>query len=788
MAGMALGAWRISRWASTHPAKLYGFLEIGIGLWGAFIAHVFPVFNSIALDYIGLNPSPLRQWVVSFVLPGLTLLPATIAMGATFPVIERLATPIVSSGKSASSLYGVNTLGAVFGILASAFIVLPQLGLRRASFVFAAINIVCGLVALLFSRIAAPREHVRSAAPAPRRLLITMFVTGLLAMGYEVVGVRVLSRVLEDTVYTFAVVLAIYLVGTSIGAFIYHRWGGRVPVADLLCLTALACATSVVLATQADDVYAALRTSMPAWTFAAIFAEMCVAATIFLLPTMAMGATFGCLAELAAETRLRLSPALALNLLGAALAPFLFSVALLPSLGSKWTWGVVAIGYVLAVPRLQGWRWITSVIVPVTFIFLPAHFNYIESPPGGRMTAYVEGTMASVAVVADAKGHKTLRVGNRFQMGGTAVADAEYRHAHIPLLLHPRPRTALFLGLGTGITLDGAGLHTNVIAHGVELLPEVVAVMSEFAPYNEAVRTNGNIEVFVADARRFVQVATNFYDVIVGDLFHPARDGAGALYTREHFQAVRSHLTPNGGLFCQWLPLYQLDVETLRVIIRTYRSVFGNTEAWLLRFNVDTPVVGLVGRTATTSYATNWLESRVESPLLMQRLQRLSLGDSLRLFGNLLAGPAELDAFARGARINTDDNSVVLFGAPEFTYRGEMKPHGTLLALLDVKLTNTAVLGFDSPQLGAFIRAQDVFIRGLVDESEGRIDAALAKYVETARISPNFTAGYARVITVATAEASANPAKARRLLEQLIEAQPSVPVAKQLLERLFPQL
>jgi spermidine synthase len=350
------------------------------------------------------------------------------------------------------------------------------------------------------------------------------------------------------------------------------------------------------------------------------------------------------------------------------------------------------------------------------------------------------------------------------------------------LLLHPRPHRGLFLGLGTGITFGGATLHENIEAHAVELLPEVMRQYDSFGPFN--LRHGRGHEIFVADARRFVQATTNRYDVIVGDLFHPARDGAGSLYTIEHFTGIRERLAP-GGLFCQWLPLHQLDIEMLRVITRTFLAVFPDTQAWLLRFNVDAPVVGLIGRTSSISYSTNWLEVRAESPLLTERLQRLSLGDSLRLFGNVLAGPVELDAFARGARINTDDNSAVLFGAPEFTYRNDAAPYATLTTLLE--FTNAAsVLGFDSNALKTFIEARNVFLHGLIDEAEGRTDAAFARYVESARISPDFTAGYARVITAATADASANPARSRKLLEQLIEAQPSRPVAKQLLERLFP--
>ena len=785
MAGMALGAWWISKRPLRNPARWYGALEIAIGVWACITAALIPIANGAALQWMGLDPSPARHWLVAFAVPFAVLLPSTAAMGATLPVIERFVTPLSRSGRSVGALYAANTLGAVTGVLCSTFLVLPQLGLRRTLFIFAAANLGCGFIALLFSERVEARFAARE-APAPRRLWVTLFVTGLLGIGYEVVGVRVLAQVLEGTVYTYAAILAVFLLGTSLGAAIYHRLGQRWQLADLLCATALACVAGIFAATGADDFYRACRNQFGATISGTLLAEMTVAVAVFLLPTIAMGATFSHLAQAAASARGGLGKAVAVNTLGAALAPLIFSVLLLPAIGSKRAWLVAALGYVLLLPRVRGWRWLPVLAAAALVFALPAQLRFVTVPEGGRFVEFRDGVMASVAVVEDATQHRSLRVDNRFQMGGTGVADAEYRHAHIPLLLHPSPRRALFLGLGTGITLGAAALHNDVFAVGVELLPEVVGVMPQFSPYNDAVRTNDRVRVHAADARRFIQATTNTYDVVVGDLFHPARDGAGSLYTREHFESIRERLAP-GGLFCQWLPLHQLDAETLRVITRTFLGIFPDTQAWLLRFNVDAPVVGLIGSTSRISYSTNWLETQAKSPLLAERLRRLGLGDSLRLFGNLIAGPAELEVFARGARVNSDDSSAVLFGAPAFTYRDDTKPYGTLLALLNVQFTNsTTVLGFDSPALDGFLRARDVFLRGLVDEVEGRIDAALAAYVESARVSADFTAGYARVITAATADANANPARSRKLLEQLIEAQPSRPVAKQLLERLFP--
>ncbi|PYL00220.1 MAG: hypothetical protein DME19_05820 [Verrucomicrobia bacterium] len=471
--------------------------------------------------------------------------------------------------------------------------------------------------------------HARSAVRTPflpSRLGLTVFATGLLGIGFETVGGRVLAQVLENTVYTFAAVLAVFLLGTSIGAALYQRvavrrgsiggpptgvcepralQGNPSPfmLADLLVGSSLVCLLGVVALGEAETIFKTCRSTLGDGSLAVSAAEMEVVSMVFLLPTIFMGATFSHLAQAARRKDGGVGQAAALNTFGGALAAAFFPVFLLPFIGSKWTLTLISLAYLLLVPRVSGWRW-GFLAAPVVLVSaLPANLHLVQVHPGGRIVKYREGVMASVAVVEDANRDRVLRVDNRFQMGGTAAAAAEYRHAHIPLLLHPAPKRALFLGLGTGITFGAASLHPTLQSDGVELVPEVVEVMRRFEPYNFAPQHKPQLKLFVADARRFVRVTSAKYDVIVADLFHPARDGAGSLYTLEHFQAIRERLAP-GGLFCQWLPLHQLDEDMLRVITRTFLEVFPGGQGWLLRFNVDAPVIGLVGTVGRPHYST----------------------------------------------------------------------------------------------------------------------------------------------------------------------------------------
>ncbi|HKS37437.1 MAG TPA: fused MFS/spermidine synthase [Verrucomicrobiae bacterium] len=434
-----------------------------------------------------------------------------------------------------------------------------------------------------------------------------------------------------------------------------------------------------------------------------------------------------------------------------------------------------------------------ALIAPLGLAFLlPTKLLFVQVPPHGRLVEFREGVMDSVAVVEHFDGNLSLLVNNRFAMGGTGSVIAERRHAHIPLLLHPDPQRTLFLGLGTGITFAAAGSHAGLQADGVELVPEVVEAMPRFKPYNDPPPGGAGLRVHAADARRFVRATSTRYDVVVGDLFHPARDGAGALYTREHFQAIRQRLAP-GGLFCQWLPLHQLDEPMLRVIIRTFLEVFPDARAWMLRFNVDTPVLGLVGTLEPMRYSPGWFAKRVRDVALLEQLKPLTLTDEFQLFGCLVAGSDGLRKFSAGAKINTDDHPLVIFGAPRFVHQRSASAHGRLFTLLDRQTASfdELIQGGETDevtslrrQLAGFVKARDVYLRGLIAEMENRLPKAVDAYVESARISPAFSTGYARCLTIAMQQSGDNPKAARALLQRLVDAQPERPVARQLLDRL----
>jgi spermidine synthase len=776
MAGMGLGAFVFQRF--RPGLNWYARLEIAIGLWAVATLFLIPAGNALARRLVGIDAPIIFHWAVSFSIVFLSLLPGTAALGATFPAMTKLA----ADPKKVPFIYGLNTAGAVIGAMVMAYALMPQFGLRNSLLACVGTSILCGLLAWRFS--SSPRESSRlQKASLERRFWLTVFLTGLLGLGYEMAGIRILSQVLENTVFTFACVLAVYLVGTASGAFLIQRVKSADPrktVNSFLLFLGVTILLSGFLGGVADGCYDWLRAALGSSSLAVMLSEVAVTAIVFLAPTIFMGGIFGVLAQQAERIRGSVSSVVALNSFGAALGPLVFGVGMYPFLGSKWTICSLSLTYVL----LAGKSWITlaaTVGILIVGFSTSSRIAPLQLRNGQEVASYREGFMASVAVLQETNSQRVLKVNNRFQMGGTAARIAEQRHADIPLLLHGSPSRALFLGLGTGITFSTCGFYPDINADGVELLPEVVEVMPMFAEAAEPENSSALLKRHVADARRFVQNSRDHYDVIVADLFHPAQDGAGLLYTKEHFDAIKNRLAQNG-LFCQWLPLYQLDENVLRIITATFLEVFPSGEGWLLRFNVDTPVLGLISRGAGNTPAL------VESapPILEAHLKRVGLNDSVRLWGCFLAGPQDLRAFAGGAKLNTDDRPRVIFEAPKATY--SFRPaYEILIHLLEQfhsDLKGVLPEGAFQTRVQNYIRARNVYLRGLAWEEQRKVSEAIEAYIESAKLSPDFTTGYAQCITIAAALHTTNPEAAKALLKRLEQAQPERSAAADMLRRL----
>ena len=317
-------------------------------------------------------------------------------------------------------------------------------------------------------------------------MLATLPATGALGIGYEVVVVRVLSQVAQDTDYTFALLLAAYLAGTAGGAAFYQRrlacrYDAEALRSCLLCALAASGLIGTLSLWPSDALRGVLATALGANVSAALTAEAVIALAAFALPTFVMGALFSHLCVEAKAAGRGFGTAIGLNTLGTAFAPLVFGVLLMPWLGAKTVLLVIAVSYPLLVPSAQWTRarvWAPAFVAAALAGFA-GELAFIDVPEGGRIVSYQDGVMATDSVVEDGNGVARLRINNRQQEGSSASLLSDARQAYLPLLLQPGPRDVLFLGLGTGITAASAAEDPTLTVDAVELLPEVAAA----APY-----------------------------------------------------------------------------------------------------------------------------------------------------------------------------------------------------------------------------------------------------------------------------------------------------------------
>jgi spermidine synthase len=373
-------------------------------------------------------------------------------------------------------------------------------------------------------------------------------------------------------------------------------------------------------------------------------------------------------------------------------------------------------------------------------------------------------------------------VNRYFRMGGGA-AFGERRMGHLPLLFAPGARTALYLGVATGSTLGAVRSFPLARVDAVELVPAILDFLPLFEHLSAGVHRDPRVHFHAADARRWVAATPASFDVVVADLFHPARDGAGSLYAREHFETVRAHLAP-GGLFAQWLPLYQLDPGTLKTIVRTFLAAFPQVHSMLGIYNAETPALVLLGgapegpggsgaTTARIQVALEALESQLARPVYGE----LQMQDPRDLLGGYMLDREALAAYAGRGPENTDLHPRVLFDAPQSVYANRPELRYESLASLLPRRTpypELLVTAADRERLAAFRAGALRFSAALGHYLDGEVrraaaggeavPAAVESYLLAYETEPAFPAAAAILRYLVEAEAGAPEPILRRML------------------------
>ncbi len=623
MAGLGGGSLMGARWArftQFPPLLIFAALEGGVGLYALGIPWLQQLVDT-ALG--GSAHASLTTW---YALQGgvalLLLFVPALALGASFPLMLKALTSTSSSDVPLARMYGLNALGGALGALLP-LLLLPVLGWSKAVYVVAGISLCVAVTAFLLSlrlsraslpggcasTVPADDGTPPQAPPVSGLSLLAYGGVGAAALMLQVGWTRLFGMILLRTEYVLAVLLAVFLVGLGVGSLL-ARTGKRFGVAAVVPgsspRTAHWFAILPVLAGGMSLLGLACVPLLAEWVEQARFGSLAGAlwgqglavAALTLPVTLVLGAWLPLLSARWGGHSGTASWLYGINSLGAAVGAVAAGFVFIPWLGTPATLCLAAaLLFVCAMtwaPKTTGARWSWAVMALAGVLAwqgrlyeLPSVHTLLPVAQAGSRDVYLHEDAISITHVVERPDGQRLLLADLQRMDASSdptAVEAQQNQARLPLLLHPAPRSVLFLGLGTGISAAGSLPFSPLTRTGVELSQGAITAASDwFAPVNHNVMQQ--VRVVRDDARRFLRNDVAYYDVIIGDLFHPDLVGHSALLSVQQFQRARARLTDNG-VFVQWLALNQFDAGSLDIILRSFRRAFPNAVVFMDGFRL----------------------------------------------------------------------------------------------------------------------------------------------------------------------------------------------------------
>ncbi|KLD63296.1 spermidine synthase [Dyella japonica DSM 16301] len=760
-AGLAIGGawWGRTADGLSHPLRLYAWLEVAVGVLGVGATLLLP--HSAELFAQLEQRVGWLAWLLPFVLVGA---PA-VAMGGTLPVLVRASASDSVAG-TGGRLYAANTAGAIAGVLAAPFVLLPALGVQGTALAAAAVNALAAAVAWMLDRryASVPPDNKERPVASPRgaRLALTLYaIAGGIALGYEVIWSQTVVQFMTTRAFAFAMMLAVYLLGLMLGSAIHARFADRVrngwfAFGILIALAGLVALLQVsvlgawmpALQSQAAD----LLTSLTGSRLATMCARFAVAAiVVVLLPTLLLGAAFPAVLRLCAQpghSGRGVGFAVAVNTLGGIAGTALTGFVLVPTFGLVRSLALLALAAaVVGVTAVfagsasrERSRWIVVAVgvctVAVAMLTPPQKLaTLLSQARGGELTYYQESRGGTVAVLAQGQGDNRfhrLYIQGVSNSGDTLPSQRYMRlQALLPLLIHRgEPHSALVIGFGTGITAGALsqypGLTTRVCA---ELLPAVVNASAQFKG-NYRAGSDPGLDIRLRDGRRELLVSPQTYDVITLEPPPPSAAGVVNLYSRDFYQLASRRLAP-GGILAQWWPIATQNDEDSRAMVRAFLDAFPHATLWTTELHE----MLLVGSNEPIELDAARIAQRFNQPSVTRALGEVGVATPAALLATWVTGRAGLERYAGNTPAVTDDWPSIEYGSwlrrneivrvlPELaTLRTEPPLHGADPQLIDAMHHERDVLfTFYASGLAAYQGDRDQWSEalGLVMHADGQ--------------------------------------------------------------------
>jgi predicted membrane-bound spermidine synthase len=662
MGGMAFGAgWVGTRGTAwSNLLRAYAWVELVIGI-AAFAFHpVYLAATQFAYDrgfpaLAGSGFASLFKWS----LAALLIFPQSVLLGATFPLLSNALMRRLPSGRGAilALLYFSNSIGAAGGALLATFVLLPAVGLPGAMAAGALLNVLVALIAFGLARGDEPEPvdgATRKRIDAGPLLLLqsAAFITGATSFVYEIGWVRMLSLVFGSTVHAFELMLAAFIGGLACGALWIRRRIDRhaEPLrtgAFVQLAMGAAALVSLMLYDHCFDAVAWLLQTLPRTGrgYELFNVGTAVGAIAMMTPTAffaGMTLPLFTLALIKAGGGERsVGRIYSANTLGAIAGIFAAVHWLIPQTGLKTAMivaaaGDLALGLILlyrfpAKTRMARRLAVAASVVAILAVATLARFDPMAMAAGvyrngnarfrsayADVAFYRDGKTASVAATRGSDGTLAIATNGKsdasIQMRANQPPTLDeitmVMAAALPLSTHPAPRTAAVIGFGSGLTthtLLGDPRLTRVDT--IEIEPAMVEGARLFGSRVARAYDDPRSHLHFDDAKAYFAASSARYDIIVSEPSNPWVSGVAGLFSTEFYRFVPKHLTP-GGLFVQWVQMYDIDDELVATIGRSLAASFSDFRVYLA--NDDDAIIvatahGMLPALNDTVFREPWL-------------------------------------------------------------------------------------------------------------------------------------------------------------------------------------
>lgn len=698
MGGMGLGSWLFPKRVDKkhHPLKVYAYLEIGIGVCGLLVLMIVPLLGGV---YTAIAGTGQFSVFLRGLMAALILLPPTLMMGATLPAIARYVETTPKGVSWMGFFYGGNIAGAVIGTLLAGFYLLRVYDMVTATIVAVVLNMAVAGLGLMLAR-SAPYEPAGVTVkdpviePGARVVYAAIALSGLTALASQVIWARALSLLIGATVYTFSLILAVFLVGLGIGSSLGSAMAGslkhpRVALGWVQMGLCVALAYAAYMSTA----------SMPFWPINPSISsdpmfnfqlDLMRAAFVVLPGAILWGMSFplalASVAEKGQDPARLVGGVYAFNTAGAIVGALLASLLAIALIGSQ-NAQMVLIG-LSAVSGLmllashadetgKGKSQLASMAVLVAVTagagllartvppmpgLLVAYGRYAATWVGQNEIIYTgEGMTASVAVSRTPNGVLNYHNAGKVQ-ASSEPQDMRLQRmlGHMTTLIPENPKTVVVIGCGAGVTAGAVAIDpvlTQVTIAEIEpLVPRVVSTY--FSEHNFDVIRNPKVRVHLDDARHFLLTTKEKFDAITSDPLDPWVKGAATLYTREFFEVVKSRLNP-GGVVTLFVQLYESSDEAVKSEIATFLEAFPQGVVFANTIQGQGYDLVLVGQLDHKPIDVDRVQARLSDPAnaaIARSLAEIGIYSAVDLFATYGGRKDDMGRWLAGAQINTDRN------------------------------------------------------------------------------------------------------------------------------------